>query len=66
MFILSLIKKKMYFCTKISSTMRSNIFRLLLLLLPTIVLAQETTEPSLIINEVQVANLYQFLDNANC
>ena len=56
----------MYFCTKISLTMRSNIFRLLLLLLPTIVLAQETTEPSLIINEVQVANLDQFLDNANC
>ena len=56
----------MYFCTKIRSTMRSNIFRLLLLLLPTIVLAQEITESSLIINEVQVANLDQFLDNANC
>ena len=56
----------MYFCTKISLTMRSNIFRLLLLLLPTIALAQETTKSSLIINEVQVANLDQYLDNANC
>ena len=37
-----------------------------MLLLPISVLAQETTDTTLVINEVQVANLDQYLDNANC
>ena len=37
-----------------------------MLLMPTAMLAQETGDASLIINEVQVANLDQYLDNANC
>ena len=47
-------------------TMRYNIIRVLLLLLPAAVMAQETTDIALIINEVQTANIDQFLDNANC
>ena len=35
-------------------------------MLPTTALAQEAADTTLIINEVQVANLDQFLDNANC
>ena len=46
--------------------MRSDIIRFLFLLLPAAVLAQETDITPLIINEVQVANIDQFLDNANC
>ena len=46
--------------------MRFYIFGLLMLLLPTSVLAQETVDTTLVINEVQVANLDQYLDNANC
>ena len=47
--------------------MRYNIIRVLLLLLvPVAVLAQKAGNASLIINEVQVANIDQFLDNANC
>ncbi len=46
--------------------MRRHIFCLLLLLVPDIVAAQETADKTLIINEVQVANLDQYLDNANC
>ena len=46
--------------------MRSYIISLLLLLFPAFILAQETADTTLIINEVQVANLDQFLDNANC
>lgn len=37
-----------------------------MLLLPTAVFAQEIADANLIINEVQVANLDQYLDNANC
>ena len=39
---------------------------LLMLSLPICTLAQEKTDTTLIINEVQVANLDQYLDNANC
>lgn len=46
--------------------MRFYIFGLLMLSLPTSVLAQETVDTTLVINEVQVANLDQYLDNANC
>ena len=46
--------------------MRSNIICLILLLMPATILAQESADSTLIINEVQVANLDQFLDNANC
>lgn len=47
--------------------MRSKIFSLLLLLLPvTTIMAQETANTQLVINEVQVANLDQYLDNSNC
>lgn len=37
-----------------------------MLLLPTGMLAQETTDTTLVINEVQVANIDQYLDYANC
>lgn len=47
--------------------MKNNIISLLFLLfLPVICMAQETEIPELYINEVQVANLDQFLDSANC
>ena len=46
--------------------MRRNVISLLILLLPAMVPAQEQADASLIINEVQVANLDQYLDNANC
>ena len=46
--------------------MRSDILRFLFLLLPATVLAQEAANTPLILNEVQVANIDQFLDNANC
>lgn len=47
--------------------MRYNILSsFLLLLLSTMITAQETPEATLIINEVQVANIDQYLDNANC
>ena len=46
--------------------MRSLTTCLLMLLLTTLASAQETADTTLIINEVQVANLDQFLDNANC
>jgi hypothetical protein len=47
--------------------MKFYIANLLMLLLPiTMVLAQEKADTTLIINEVQVANLDQYLDNANC
>lgn len=37
-----------------------------MLLLPAVVIAKDDADTSLIINEVQVANIDQFLDNANC
>ena len=37
-----------------------------MLLSPVVMLAQETADSTLVINEVQVANLDQYLDNANC
>ena len=37
-----------------------------MLLMPATILAQDTADSTLVINEVQVANLDQFLDNANC
>ena len=47
--------------------MRNNFFRFLfLLLLPTATLAQKAADTPLIINEVQVANIDQYLDYANC
>ena len=46
--------------------MKNHIIGLLILLLPITLSAQEMTGTTLIINEVQVANLDQFLDNANC
>ena len=46
--------------------MRNLTTCLLMLLLTTLASAQETADTTLIINEVQVANLDQFLDNANC
>lgn len=46
--------------------MKSYIVSLLMLSLPASLLAQETTDTTLIINEVQVANIDQYLDNANC
>lgn len=46
--------------------MKYYIISLISLLLPVIVFAQEQNEPKLIINEIQVANLDQYLDNANC
>ena len=46
--------------------MRYNIIRVLLLLFPAAIMAQETIDMTLVINEVQTANLDQFLDNANC
>ncbi len=46
--------------------MRNHIFHFLLLMLPVAAVAQETADKTLIINEVQVANLDQYLDNANC
>lgn len=45
--------------------MRNAITSILVLLLSQ-ALAQETADTTLIINEVQVANLDQYLDNANC
>ena len=46
--------------------MKTYIRTLLLLLLPFNALAQETTDTMLVINEIQAANLDQYLDNANC
>ncbi len=46
--------------------MKYNIIRFLPLMFSIIVSAQNGTEQTLIINEVQVANLDQFLDNSNC
>ena len=46
--------------------MKNNIFVFLLLFLPATLLSQETDDTLLIINEVQVANIDQYLDNANC
>ena len=46
--------------------MKNYIINLLLLFLPAICLAQETEIPELYINEVQVANIDQYLDYANC
>ena len=46
--------------------MKFYIKSLLILLMPISVFAQETTDSTLVINEVQVANLDQYLDNANC
>ena len=46
--------------------MKFHIISLLMLSLPTFVLAQEEADTTLVINEVQVANLDQYLDNANC
>ena len=46
--------------------MKLYIKSLLVLLLPIGVLAQEPTDTTLVINEIQVANLDQYLDNANC
>lgn len=46
--------------------MKFYIESFLMLLLPACLLAQETTGTTLVINEIQVANLDQYLDNANC
>ena len=46
--------------------MKLYIIGLLMLLSPVVMLAQETADSTLVINEVQVANLDQYLDNANC
>jgi len=46
--------------------MRKNIIALLALLSTATLLSQETTDTTLVINEIQVANLDQYLDNANC
>ena len=46
--------------------MRYHILSLLCLLSATFCVAQETEIPPLIINEVQVSNIDQYLDGANC
>ena len=46
--------------------MKNHILSYLLFILPAFIEAQETEVPALIINEIQVANLDQYLDNANC
>ena len=46
--------------------MRNIIISLFMLLMPACLLAQEASDTTLIINEVQVANIDQYLDNANC
>ena len=46
--------------------MKFHIISLLMLSLPISVLAQDNADTTLVINEVQVANLDQYLDNANC
>ncbi|MBO4550094.1 MAG: lamin tail domain-containing protein, partial [Bacteroidaceae bacterium] len=46
--------------------MKNYIISLLLLLFPAFVAAQETEVPPLTINEIQVANIDQYLDNAFC
>ena len=48
------------------NTMKNYLVSLLLLLFPAVASAQETEYPTLIINEVQVANIDQYLDNALC
>lgn len=48
------------------NTMRNYIISVLFLFLPALAWAQETEVPGLIINEVQVANIDQYLDNALC
>ena len=45
--------------------MKKHIF-ILLLLLPAVCVAQEADPSELLINEVQVANIDQYLDKANC
>ena len=46
--------------------MRFYILSLLILLLSISVVAQEQSDTSLVVNEVQVANIDQYLDKANC
>ena len=46
--------------------MKNTILIFLSMLIPASALAQENAYSSLIINEVQVANIDQYLDNANC
>ena len=46
--------------------MRNHIFCLLLLLSACFCRAQEVTDSALVINEVQVSNIDQYLDDANC
>ena len=46
--------------------MKNYIISILFLFLPAFVWAQETQVPALVINEVQVSNLDQYVDNALC
>ena len=46
--------------------MKNYAICLLMLFVPVLATAQEADIPALFINEVQVANLDQYLDNANC